>query len=614
MKEKYPIMLHNPDPDYTRQPYVIADNVQTAIMDKLFRLYGRSKAQKAFLEVCRLMRVYYAHKTPEMIEWEKSFNPSDRYSEQDAILITYGDLIRSKGEMPLESLAHVCRQYLKGVFNTLHILPFFPYSSDRGFAVVNFTQVDRNLGSWDNIVALKDDFRLMFDGVFNHVSSQSPWFKEFLNGNPQYKDFFTSYPVSRKIPDEQLKKLLRPRTSSVFSEYDTINGKKRVWTTFSPDQIDLKFQNPDVLLKILDILLLYVRKGADMIRLDAVTYLWDELGSTGAHLMQTHLIIQLLRDILDAVAPHVALITETNVPHEDNISYFGNGANEAQMVYNFALPPLLLHTFQTGSSARLTQWSSSIVHMSDTTTYLNFLDSHDGIGVMGARGIMTDQEIDTMAQKVLQYGGRISYKTDSDGRESVYEMNITSYSAINPEDADESTDIQINRYLAVRSIPLVLKGVPGIYVHGLLGSLNDIEAIHAGQEKRNINRKNLDKTELINVLNDERSTTARIVKGMVRMLKARTSDPAFHPNADQRVLEVSDSLFCVLRSAANGSRILAVTNVTGSKHDFSCQIESSRTADSQWTEMFTGQLLEAENGVLEFSMEPYSVKWFKQLA
>lgn len=611
--DENPTTLHYPDPDYDRPLYEPPDSVKFIILDKLTRLYRSRKAKVVLPEIIRLMQVYYAHKTASMIEQEKTFNPAERFSEYDVVLITYGDLIRKQGEMPLDSMSHIARKYFKGVFNTVHILPFFPYSSDRGFAVINFTQVDRNLGSWDNIIALKSDFRLMFDGVFNHVSSKSPWFREFLNDNPAYRDFFTAFSVKKKMPEEQIKKLLRPRTSSVLTEYKTLKGRKRVWTTFSPDQIDLKFQNPRVLLKMLDILLLYVRKGADMIRLDAVTYLWDELGTSGAHLEQTHLIIQLFRDILDAVAPHVALITETNVPHEDNIKYFGNGSNEAQMVYNFALPPLILHTFQKGSSARLTHWADSIGYVSDTATYFNFLDSHDGIGVMGARGILTEQEIDDMAQAVRRHGGQISYKTDGDGHESIYELNITSYSAINLEDCGEDSDFQIRRYIAARSIPLVLIGVPGIYLHGLLGSPNDIEAMRAGCEKRDINRKNLDKDELIRALDDKRSVAARVVQGVTDMVNIRRMEPAFHPRSRQRVINISDELFCIMRYASENSGILTVTNVTGSPQKFSLDMKSIKLPVKKWREMFSDKIITVKGGVLEYLMEPYDVRWFKTM-
>lgn len=606
--------FHTPGPDYTRPRLRVPAETRTYLLDALTELYGRTLARRTYRELERLMQVYYAHKTQAMLDWEAALSPSGRFTEKDAVLITYGDLVQEAGRLPLDCLAELVTRYLKDVFNTLHILPFFPYSSDRGFSVIDFKAVDRKLGTWDNIVDLKQHFRLMFDGVFNHVSSQSPWFQEFLNGNPEYRDFFTSFSRRDAVSEELVRRILRPRTSDLLSEYQTLRGSRRVWTTFSPDQVDLRFQNPKVLAKIVEILLLYVRKGADLIRLDAVTYLWDELGTSGSHLRQTHLIIQLMRRILDAVAPHVALVTETNVPHADNISYFGDGSNEAQMVYNFALPPLLLHTFQTGNTARLTAWAAGLERISPTATYFNFFDSHDGIGVMGARGILGDGEIAAMCARVVEHGGHISYKSNSDGSRSPYELNITSYSALNRDDRGEDEDLQVRRYLAARSLPLVLMGVPGVYLHGLLGSPNDVAAVRAGQENRSINRKNLDKAELFQRLENPVSVTARIVRGFVRMIMVRSQQAAFHPNAGQRVYNCSEALVMIGRVAPDGgSFILTVTNVTGAPQRLRLDEGVIGRRVPRWEELLSKRRHEASVGVLEATVPPYGVWWLRAL-
>jgi len=328
--------FHFLEPDYNQSIFNLSADTIKKVKNKLKILYGEEKSSHCFKEIERIIKVYYAHKSNEMIESEKNFKSVNRFSEKDAILITYGDLISNTEQPPLETLSEICDNYYKSAFNTLHILPFYPYSSDRGFAIMDFEEVDPNLGSWEDIINLKKNFQLMFDGVFNHVSSKSRWFQEFLNQNPEFDNFFTVFTTKEKISQDHLDLIVRPRTSEVLTSYQTLNGSRMVWTTFSPDQIDLDFHNPKVLEKMVEILLLYVRRGADIIRLDAVTYLWEELGTSCVHLDENHITIQLFRDILDAVAPHVALITETNVAHEDNIKYFGDGKNEAQMVYNFA--------------------------------------------------------------------------------------------------------------------------------------------------------------------------------------------------------------------------------------------------------------------------------------
>jgi sucrose phosphorylase len=547
-----------------------------------------------------------------MLEWEKSFQTSDRFTEKDVILITYGDLIRDSEQSPLKTLSELSKKYLKGVFNTLHILPFFPSSSDRGFAVKDFTVVDPQLGNWEDIAELKDDFKLMFDGVFNHVSSKSHWFQEFLNQNSKFDNFFTVFSKTEKIPPDYLKLIVRPRTTELLTHFDTLNGRKLVWTTFSSDQIDLNFHNPEVLIKMVEILLFYVQRGADLIRLDAVTYLWDELGTTGVHLKQTHVIIKLFRDILDAVAPHVALITETNVPHEDNIKYFGNGHDEAQMVYNFALPPLVLHAFQTGRASKLTEWAAKLKKISSTATYFNFLDSHDGVGVMAVKNILSQQEIEMMALKVIENGGFISYKDEEDGSESPYELNITWYSAINEEDKKESDDFQVKRYLASRAIALVILGVPGIYLHGLLGSKNDAEAVIEEEQTRSINRKNFNKRELIRALLDPTTTTYKVVYQLANLIMKRIRQKAFSPNAVQRVFDVSDYCFTVLRTSVDKSEhILTITNVSDKEQEIRITKNQLRLSFDNWLDLIENKDYQIKNNELSIKIEPYGIRWLK---
>ncbi len=512
-------------------------------------LYGNHQMDTLIAELERLLQVYYAHKSEEMITWESSFDPENRFTEKDVILITYGDFIKGPKQKPLQTFAEFCHTHFKRAFNTLHILPFFPYSSDRGFAVMDFEEVDPNLGSWEDILGLKKDFKLMFDGVLNHVSSKSRWFQEFLNQNPDYLDFFTVFSTRSEISPDHLKLIVRPRTSDLLSEFQTLNDTRLVWSTFSHDQIDLNYRNPRVMLKMIDILLFYVRWGADLIRLDAVTYLWEELGTTSVHLKQTNESIKLLRDILDAVAPHVALITETNVPHKDNIKYFGNGSDEAQMVYNFALPPLVLHAFLNEDSTKLSRWAAGLNFVSPQATYFNFLDSHDGIGLMAVQGILSAAEIEQMALKVLEHGGYISYKANGDGTESPYELNITWYSAINREDGTESFALKIQRYLASRAIALILRGVPGVYLHGLLGSHNDADAVLEEGSTRSINRRTICEKDLTAALSEKTSRISRIATALLDLIKLRTQHKTFHPNALQEVFFISDACFVVQRTA-----------------------------------------------------------------
>ncbi len=604
--------FHLTEPDYSRSPYIIPSELKNRILNKLTFLYGEEKANSSFNEIQRLVKVYYSHKSPVMIEWEKDIDPSNRFTEKDVILITYGDLVCGKEETPLKSLMDFCAKYIKGAINTLHVLPFYPYSSDRGFSAIDFKEVDPHLGTWKDIEDLKSEYRLMFDGVFNHVSSKSSWFEEFLHQNPEYIDFFESFPTKESVPQNLLKLVIRPRTSDPLTRVDTLEGERYVWTTFSPDQIDLNYKNHKVLERVIEVLLFYVRKGADIVRLDAATYLWKELGTPSANLEQTHTIVKLFRDVLDAAAPHVSIVTETNVPHEENIKYFGNGADEAQMVYNFPLPPLVLHAFYTGNSSNLTQWAKSLKKVSDTATYLNILDSHDGVSIQGALKILSKQDIELLEENVVEHGGLISYKDNGDGTISPYELNITWYSALNHEESNEPTELQIKRFIASRSIALVLMGVPGIYILSLFGSRNDVKAVMEGQNPRIINRKTICKETCNKALYDEKSTTYLINKHLGPIIKKRTQEKAFHPNAIQKVIDISSSLFAVIRTSTDGTdKIFAITNITDTKQSCEINMIDLNIHENSWKDILSEKSFQTRDGRIAFDMEPYDIIWLK---
>jgi sucrose phosphorylase len=510
-------------------------------------------------------------------------------TERDSILIAYGDQVLAPNEKPLQTLKTFCDTYLPGIVSGIHILPFYPWTSDDGFSVVDYRKVAPALGTWDDISSMQN-FRLMFDGVINHISSQSEWFQKFLQDDQHYKDYFI---VVENDPD--LSQVIRPRALPLLTSFQTPSGGKKVWTTFSADQIDLNFKNPEVLLEILDILLLYIERGADFIRLDAIAYLWKEIGTTCIHLPQTHAVIQFLRAALNEVAPHVHLITETNVPHTDNISYFGNGYNEAQLVYNFALPPLTLHTFHTGDARILSDWARALTLPSDKTTFFNFLASHDGIGLNPARGILSDAEIASLVNKVIEHGGLISSKHNADGTQSPYEMNINYFDALsNPRNTQppheaiyESLDVQVNRFLAAQAIMLSLIGVPGIYFHSLFGSRGWIEGVKHTGRSRAVNREKLQYDELQKELADGNSLRSKVFAGFSQLLKTRSASPAFHPHGTQIIHDLHPSVFAVERISPDGlSQMLCLHNVSLKTFSFSA------------------------NGIT-IALEPFQVKWIQ---
>lgn len=580
------------------------------VQGRLRVLYPEPVAQYAQAEIERLIRVFHAYKPVELMEREHGFNASDRFTERDVILITYGDLLYKKNQSPLKTLGDFCDTYLKGTINTVHILPFFPSSSDRGFSVIDFEAVDPLLGSWSDISALEARYQLMFDGVINHISSKSRWFVEFLAGNPDYEDFFIWFAKEDDLTPAHRQMIFRPRTTPILTRYETLKGQRFIWTTFSPDQIDLNYKNPKVLIKVLEILLLYIRQGADILRLDAVTYLWEQPGTRCIHLEQTHEILKLMRDVISLVAPHVALITETNVPHEENVAYFGNGKDEAHMIYNFALPPLVLHTFYSGDATVLSTWADSMTVPSETATFFNFLDSHDGIGLLGARNILSPEDLEYLCRRVEAHGGLISYKTAEDGRDVPYELNITWYSALNKKQDGDPLRTQIRRFIASRAVALVLRGVPGIYLHSLFGSHNDHAAVEATRENRVINRSMVDCRSIMRSMRHPRSKKFRINRMLGKMVHVRTHHRAFHPNGPQQILFLSPAVFAVKRTSPEGDRcVIALINVSQSRQRI--QIASMDTGrwEGKWQDLLSEREYGSKRGTMNILLQPYDVLW-----
>lgn len=569
-------------------PLLIAE-----LQEQLEFLYGSAVATAVYPKLVKSL-VEFHQKNPRL----QNADAQSRFTETDAVLITYGDQIELPGKPALRVLAETLAQHLVGCVNTVHILPFYPYSSDDGFSVIDYTAVNPALGNWDDLPPLRNHFRLMFDAVINHISAQSTWFQGFLQGDERYADYFIT-----ENPQTDLSSVTRPRTLPLLSPVETPSGTQYVWTTFSADQIDLNYKNPAVLLEIIDVLLFYIAQGAEFIRLDAIGYMWKEVGTTCIHLPQVHRAIQLMRTVLNAVAPNVVLITETNVPHAENISYFGNGFNEAQMVYNFSLPPLILHTMHTGNADALRGWAAGLTTPGNQTTYFNFIASHDGIGVMPAKGILTDAEIENLSEKTLAHGGLVSYRNNPDGSRSVYELNIALFDALSDPNSNESQSIQVQRFIASQAIMLALAGVPGVYVHSLFGSGNNHAGVKETGRARTINREKWQQSQLEATLADPCSIASQVFQRYKTLLKARTSHRAFHPNGKQDILETTPAIFALWRTAPNDSqRILCLHNASAKPQVFEWAPPVISTKD-----ILTGK--QVILGQHEIFLAPYQVKW-----
>lgn len=520
-------------------------------------------------------------------------------SQRDIFLITYPDQITRPGELPLLTLHGFLRRRLLDLIGGVHILPFFPSSSDDGFAVVDYLRVDPRFGSWDDIRAIAEDFKLMVDGVINHISSRSAWYQGFLRGEARYQDYFISVD-----PQTDLSAVVRPRALPLLTEADTANGRLSVWTTFSSDQIDLNFANPEVLLEIIDSLLFYTDRGTRVIRLDAIAYLWKEIGTSCIHLRQTHRIVKLLRAIFDAIAPGTLLISETNVAHADNISYFGDG-DEAHLVYQFPLPPLVLHTFLHQDASRLTEWARALEPPPPGAAFFNFLASHDGVGLNPARGILEEADFEFLVDRVKERGGRVSYRSAAAGRRAPYELNINYLDALTaPEEFEADLPRTVARFLAAHAIMLSLRGVPGIYFHSLVGSRNDLVGVERSGAPRSINREKLDLTVLERGLDDDRSLRGRVFEGLGCLLRQRITHPAFSPSAGQEVLPLDSRAFCLIRKSGDGGRHLAcLHNVSDRAVRLNTRLEP-KDGDTP-VDLLTREPIT----LASVPLEPYQVRW-----
>ena len=567
-------------------------------------LYGDDQAQAIFKKIQALLEKFKKDHTA-FVRMESS----EKISERDVILITYGDIVRENSEQPLKTLGRLLRKYLVNEISTVHILPFFPFSSDDGFSIIDYRKVNPDFGSWDDVSKINQHFQLMFDAVINHCSTQSDIFQGFLNGDPDKRDYFT-------VVDSEadLSQVFRPRATPVATRFMTKKGEKLVWTTFSSDQVDLNFRNPAVLLEMIDILLFYVQHGAEFIRLDAVTYVWKELGTNCINLPQTHRFVQLIRTVLDVVAPNVVIVTETNVPHKDNIAYFGDGTNEAQMVYNFALPFLVLHCFLSEDTKYLTTWADTLDLPSNQTTFLNFLACHDGIGMLPIKDILPVDEVEKVVQHVAARGGFISYKSNGDGTKSPYELNVNYLDAIHPlYDSEINKDIAVNRFLAAHAIMFALRGIPGIYFHSMFGSRNWAKGVEESGRYRTINRQKLNFNDLSADLANSNSIRRPIYEGLMRLLKVRREEAAFHPFGDQKIFHLHPSVFSLLRvSPDQTSRMLCLHNVGNQSVDSTVDLGAIGLDNiSSLQSTLTSSILSTQNGSLKFNLDPYEILWLK---
>ncbi|MEZ5880945.1 MAG: sugar phosphorylase [Nitratireductor sp.] len=522
------------------------------------------------------------------------------WQESDNYLITYGNSIADGEHKPLDLLRDFAHHYLHGVFTGIHILPFFPFTSDDGFAVTDYREVNSALGSWEDIERIGDEFRLMSDLVLNHCSSQSRMFSEYLQGHEPYDRYFFE-----ASPEDDLSAVVRPRTHPLLREVETASGTRHVWCTFSHDQVDFDFSNPAVLMEFLDVMREHIEHGVRTFRLDAVAFLWKEPGTPCIHLRQTHEVIRLMRLLADFHPEQLIIITETNVPNAENLSYFGN-RNEAHLVYNFSLPPLLLHALLTGTSKHLNAWQMAMPPAQLGCSYFNFTASHDGIGLRPAEGLVPEEELDAVIETVCGFGGRVSMRSLPGGGERPYELYTSLFDAFKGTCEGED-DLQMERFLCSQSIVMGLEGIPAIYIHALLATANDQEGVERLGYNRAINRKRLEYPQLRQALEDPASTTAYAFSAIRALLAIRGKQPAFHPNATQFTLQLGEAFFGFWRQSLDRAQsIFAISNLTRERREID-PLSLNLIGGDRWQDLISGETIAQDGPAIAF--DPYQTRW-----
>jgi sucrose phosphorylase len=530
----------------------------------------------------------------------------NQWDEGDVLLITYADTVQRDGEKPLVTLKHFLDDCLRDSVNAVHILPFFPYSSDDGFAVMDYLAVNEAHGSWRDVEAIAEEYRLMADLVINHMSARSRWFENFRKRVDPGRDYFFE-----GRPGDDLSQVVRPRTSPLLNAVQTEDGERHVWCTFSEDQVDLNFANPQVLMEFVAIIRQYLEHGVRIFRLDAVAFLWKEPGTRCIHLQQTHELIKILRLLIEHHTPDAVVITETNVPNRENLTYFGN-ANEAHAIYNFSLPPLLINTLITGNCRHLKTWLMSMPPAQMGTTYLNFIASHDGIGLRPTDGLLDDEERQRLVNTMESFGGKVSYRRTADGRDQPYEMNIALWNALSGTAEGGADHWHLQRYLCAHTIMLALEGIPAFYIHSLLATENDHSRVEHTGRFRSINRSQCQLEELEAALTDEQSHHGQVFHELKRLIAIRRKQPAFHPNATQFTLHLGLQLFGFWRQSMRRDQSLFCIHNISSETQTVALGDINLIGTDEWVDLLSGQAITDLTATL--TLKPYQSLWLSNRA
>ena len=526
----------------------------------------------------------------------------ESWSQNTIVMITYADTIEDKNSLPINSINKFLKEYCADTFEIVHILPFFPSSSDKGFSVKDYYSVYHQFGQWNDILRISKEFGVMADVVINHGSSESLWFKNFIKGEGKGSDYFLNF-------DEPFdtSKVVRPRTSDLLNPVETADGTKYIWCTFSKDQVDYNFSNPVVLFEFIQIIIFYLSRGITVFRFDAVAFIWKKIGTSCINLEKTHEIVRLFRTLLTYLSPKAILVTETNTPARENVSYFGN-ANEAHWIYNFSLPPILIYSILAGDSSYLEKLTMSMPPPQLGTSYLNFIASHDGIGLRPAETFLTKDEISRFINLMEQNGGRVSYRTNNTDTPEPYEINITLFDAMK-ESFNKEVNLYLERFICIHAIMLSLEGVPAFYIHSLFGTQNDYALYKQNNQNRSLNRGKIKISEID--LSNESESQSHIFLQLKKLMLIRKKQPAFHPNAVQFTLHLGSNLYGIWRQSLDKKQsIFCISNLTDEIVKLSL-LDLNLIGFDHWRDIITEIEIDDITSEIEFS--PYQTMWLTNL-
>ena len=502
---------------------------------------------------------YFESEIIQLINNFNKKNPKKKksISEKTTLVICYGDSVYSEKKKLIRVFQSFFQKKLKNYFNTIHFLPFYPSSSDSGFAVKDHYKVDNKLGNWLDIKNISKSSNIMADMVINHSSARGLWFKNFLKKKEPGKDYFLT--VDSKF---NTSKVVRPRDHKLLKKINIFKKSDYLWRTFSPDQIDLNFRNPSVLIQFIKIMIHLINNGVTIFRLDAIAYLWKENGTKCINLKQTHEIIKLLRNISNLLNIQTTIITETNLPENENLSYFGKN-DEANWIYNFSLPPLLIHAFLFENSSYLNKWSKNLPNTKNENCYLNFIASHDGIGIRPTEGLLNKKTLNNFLARLKKNGSKFSYRKVQNKVKKVYEANITVFNALKKSDYDQKGKFNLERYISAHAIMISFEGIPAIYFNSLFGTSNDEAKFIITGNNRDVNRYRWNLKNITSKLKNNESKQSIFYNKLCNLLNIRRKQKAFHPNAKRLNLNFGPKIYGFKRISKDRKQtIICITNIS----------------------------------------------------